>query len=89
MTGPDRRRTEDSDIHAGSRGAPRPITIALVLSGDGVLTPVGLTTLSVASGATTSGAAFTLERDTGNGKSVTLVATINGTTRKLTVTMSS
>jgi hypothetical protein len=71
----------------------------LVTNGTGSTITVGLaavessavsrTALSIANGATTSSAAFTLTRPTGLGKTVTMTATVAGTTQTLTVRMAS
>ena len=66
-----------------------PITIDLVRTGDGSVSPSGASVLSIAAGASETSASFTLDRANGNNKTVVLTATIHGTTQTLTVTLSS
>ena len=63
---------------------------ALTGSNGGTVSPAaGTSVLTINAGTSTSTAAFTLTRSTGNGKTVTLTATLHGTTQKFTVTLSS
>ena len=65
------------------------ITIDLSASGQGSVSPTGLSVLTIPNGSSESSASFTLSRDNGNNKSVTLTATVHGTAQILKVTMSS
>jgi len=67
-------------------GTGSTITVGLSVAGSGTVSP---STLSIANGASTSSASFTLTRSTGGGKTVTLTATVAGTTQRLTVVMAS
>ena len=60
-----------------------------VFLGDGSVNPTGANALSIADGFSTTSASFTLSRNKGNKKTVTMTATVHGTTQTLTVTLSS
>jgi hypothetical protein len=64
-------------------------TIDLSRVGDGTVSPTGANALTIAAGTSTSSASFTLVRDNGNNKLVTLTATLHGTSQQFTVVMSS
>lgn len=64
------------------------LTVDLATTGNGSGTPSGTAALSVPT-AGSSTAQFTLTRANGNNKSVTLTATVHGSTQTLTVTLSS
>jgi hypothetical protein len=79
----------DRNQNLVTNGTGSVITVALSAAGTGTVSPSGPTALSIANGASTSSAAFTLTRETGNNKTVTLTATVTGTTQRLTVMMAS
>jgi len=65
------------------------LTVDLVATGQGTVSPTGLGTLSVSNDQSTTTNSFTLVHDDGAGNSVTMTATLDATGQTLTVTLNS
>jgi hypothetical protein len=65
------------------------IGIDLAVTGGAISPTAGANALSVANGASETSASFTATRATGNGRTMTVTATVHGTSQTLTITMSS
>jgi hypothetical protein len=65
------------------------IGIDLAASGEGSVDPLGLGALTIPMGSATTSAPFTATRQSGNGKTLSLVATVHGTSQTLTIDLSS